>query len=259
MMNKDIAFYFSPEEQARLQERLLPLLASRIRYDTMGDSASVPVERAEELLEGILFALKTHLQCKHLPPQTLLRERLEQVYEEAIATLDELTELARRRFDQARRSAPTFPNRALHDTLQALEVFFKYYDSRTLPQGIPCMIDYPLCIPVDDHKQGVCWILEYLEHLLLENFYLLRVAPETLANALYAACPEPKGQLINLYQTMAESDLRAMLGERPATAYTMEETAANVLKMRGISDEGSRVYLDKTAADLLCRMRIQRP
>ncbi len=50
------------DEQAQLQERLMLLLASRVRYATQGDSSSVSQEYAQALLEGVVFALQTHLQ-----------------------------------------------------------------------------------------------------------------------------------------------------------------------------------------------------
>ena len=40
------------DEQAQLQERLMLLLASRVRYATQGDSSSVSQEYAQALLEG---------------------------------------------------------------------------------------------------------------------------------------------------------------------------------------------------------------
>lgn len=56
------------DEQAQLQERLMLLLASRVRYATQGDSSSVSQEYAQALLEGVVFALQTHLQAQGLPP-----------------------------------------------------------------------------------------------------------------------------------------------------------------------------------------------
>ena len=55
------------DEQAQLQERLMLLLASRVRYATQGDSSSVSQEYAQALLEGVVFALQTHLQAQGLP------------------------------------------------------------------------------------------------------------------------------------------------------------------------------------------------
>lgn len=52
------------DKQAQLQERLMLLLASRVRYATQGDSSSVSQEYAQALLEGVVFALQTHLQVQ---------------------------------------------------------------------------------------------------------------------------------------------------------------------------------------------------
>mgnify|MGYP000190492308 CR=1 FL=1 len=44
------------DEQAQLQERLMLLLASRVRYATQGDSSSVSQEYAQALLEATLLS-----------------------------------------------------------------------------------------------------------------------------------------------------------------------------------------------------------
>ena len=78
------------DEQAQLQERLMLLLASRVRYATQGDSSSVSQEYAQALLEGVVFALQTHLQSQGLPARALLERPLPSLYEEALSTLQGL-------------------------------------------------------------------------------------------------------------------------------------------------------------------------
>ena len=111
------------DEQAQLQERLMLLLASRVRYATQGDSSSVSQEYAQALLEGVVFALQTHLQVQGLPARALLECPLQALYEEALSTLQGLLDQVRALYLRACETAPVFPNRALHDTLQAIEGF----------------------------------------------------------------------------------------------------------------------------------------
>ena len=84
------------DEQAQLQERLMLLLASRVRYATQGDSSSVSQEYAQALLAGVVFALQTHLQAQGLPARALLEPPLPALYEEALSTLQGLLDQVRR-------------------------------------------------------------------------------------------------------------------------------------------------------------------
>ena len=132
------------DEQAQLQERLMLLLASRVRYATQGDSSSVSQEYAQALLEGVVFALQTHLQAQGLPARALLEPPLQALYEEPLSTLQGLLDQVRALYLRACETAPVFPNRALHDTLQAIEGFLGKYDYRMFPQDSHCTLDYPL-------------------------------------------------------------------------------------------------------------------
>ena len=133
------------DEQAQLQERLMLLLASRVRYATQGDSSSVSQEYAQALLEGVVFALQTHLQAQGLPARALLEPPLQALYEEALSTLQGLLDQVRALYLRACETAPVFPNRTLHDTLQAIEGFLGKYDYRMFPQDSSACPSPPIC------------------------------------------------------------------------------------------------------------------
>ena len=199
------------DEQAQLQERLMLLLASRVRYATQGDSSSVSQEYAQALLEGIVFALQTHLQAQGLPARALLEPPLQALYEEALSTMQGLLDQVRALYLRACETAPVFPNRTLHDTLQAIEGFLGKYDYRMFPQDSHCTLDYPLCLPIAADLQGVRRIHAYLQHLCLENAFLLRFPPDAQAHVYHALSPDPRDLLINLYECAADQALGCML------------------------------------------------
>lgn len=210
-MVTELSQALTPDEQARLQERLMLLLASRVRYATQGDSSSVSQEYAQALLEGVVFALQTHLQAQGLPARALLERPLPSLYEEALSTLQGLLDQVRALYLHACETAPVFPNRALHDTLQAVEGFLGKYDYRMFPQDSHCTLDYPLCLPIAADLQGVRRIHAYLQHLCLENAFLLRFAPDALARVYHALSPDPRDLLISLYECAADQALGCVL------------------------------------------------
>ena len=230
------------DEQAQLQERLMLLLASRVRYATQGDSSSVSQEYAQALLEGVVFALQTHLQAQGLPARALLEPPLQALYEEALSTLQGLLDQVRALYLRACETAPVFPNRTLHDTLQAIEGFLGKYDYRMFPQDSHCTLDYPLCLPIAADLQGVRRIHAYLQHLCLENAFLLRFPPDAQAHVYHALSPDPRDLLINLYECAADQALGCMLCGGDLQSLTLGANGHAVLVRRrsAIADAGRK-------------------
>ena len=219
-------------EQAQLQERLMLLLASRVRYATQGDSASVSQEYAQALLEGIVFALQTHLQFHALPARALLERPLPALYEDALTTLQALLEQTKTLYLHACETAPAVPCRALRDTLLAIEGFIGRYDYRMFPQDSHCTLDYPLCLPIPFDLQGVRRILAYLQSLCLENAFLLRFPTAALLRVCRACSPDFQELLISLYACAAEQALGCTLCGGDLRTLTLDSASLDTLTAR---------------------------
>ena len=249
------------DEQAQLQERLMLLLASRVRYATQGDSSSVSQEYAQALLEGVVFALQTHLQAQGLPACALLEPPLQALYEEALSTLQGLLDQVRALYLRACETAPVFPNRTLHDTLQAIEGFLGKYDYRMFPQDSHCTLDYPLCLPIAADLQGVRRIHAYLQHLCLENAFLLRFPPDAQAHVYHALSPDPRDLLINLYECAADQALGCMLcgGDLQSLTLGANGHAVLVQRLAPLTLPDLRACLVAAAQDAADRLHMTAP
>ena len=216
-------------EQAQLQERLMLLLASRVRYATQGDSASVSQEYAQALLEGLVFALQTHLQAHSLPARALLERPLPALYEDALSTLQGLLEQTKALYLRACGTAPAIPNRALHDTLLAIEGFIGRYDYRMFPQDSHCTLDYPLCLPIPFDLQGVQRIQAYLQRLCLEHAFLQRFPSDALLRVCRACSPDFQELLLSLYACAAEQALGCTLCRGDLRTLTLDRGSLDTL------------------------------
>lgn len=125
-----------------------------------------------------------------------------------------------------------FPNRTLHDTLQAIEGFLGKYDYRMFPQDSHCTLDYPLCLPIAADLQGVRRIHAYLQHLCLENAFLLRFPPDAQAHVYHALSPDPRDLLISLYECAADQALGCMLCGGDLQSLTLGANGHAVLVQR---------------------------
>lgn len=78
-MSVDLVSLIQPlteTEANQLLEKLWCLLAKRTERYTMGDSTSVPVETAQELLASICFTLQFEMEVSRLSPPRLAGERI---------------------------------------------------------------------------------------------------------------------------------------------------------------------------------------
>lgn len=190
-------------ENAALQARLLPLLAAQVRRKTQGDSASLRLETAGELLTSILFTLRCHLQAKRLPFRTLLSADLPSLFAQAQQTVLALLADTRALYDLACATIDPLGSRSLSDTLRGIGKFFAQYDARLAAHQIPADIDYPLCRPVPETLSGVIYVRTYLQHLLVEHALLSRLDAVRVRSLLRRVSSEYGELLINLYEPVA--------------------------------------------------------
>ena len=187
---------FPPEEWHRL-------LARQAALYTNLQSSSVPVETAAELMESMLFCVRTAWEAGFRPDSDrpladwlLAGQRI----------------LAQRhhaglRLQKAALSACLpLDNAVYREVLAETRRFFTWYDIRFLAHQIPCMIDYPPCLPVDDGLRGVDYINEFLRRRLWEDEFcghfplprleaVLARRPElAVLGELLASLPQPEVQ-----------------------------------------------------------------
>ena len=269
---------WSPEETDALNRRLWHLFERQFSRKTQGDSTSLPVEEAGELMESIVYTLKLHQDAHNLPDQALLEGSADELFARAqrtaIAMLDETSRLYQRTVETVR----TFESRSLADTLRGIGCFFRRYDVRLAAHQMPADIDYQLCHPIADSLTGVRYVREYLTRLNVENALLTRFDPERAVALLRRVSPLYGELLINLYEPVAANATGlAMLGggetlleitdaqsemiaERlsgmpaPEARRALSAAAVAACRKLGLVDIASVRYLRQTAVALYPRL-----
>lgn len=203
----------TPSEAAEFQRRFLRLLERRTAIYTMGDSTSVPKHVAADLLLSISFVLGID---PHRPevPQRLLTVDLEDEYRRRLAEIERRLKAAEQLWRDVCATMPMIENIALRDTLKNLGDFFKWYDYRSMAHEIPVSIDYPLCHPVPEELQGIDYIEEYLQRLMIEAEFLGRFEVEAIERVLAATCPDHVECIINLFEPVAMNAVGLSLAEK---------------------------------------------
>lgn len=190
------------EDNLAFQAKLWELFSKRAARYTAGDSTSIPVEIAKELLSSIYFTLGIENDSPDCI-EKFLQIDLEQQYELEVVELERKINQGKALWEAACLSIPMIENISLKDTLKGIGAFWRRYDYRFFAHMIPCDIDYQLCHPVPDTLLGVDYINEYLKRLLIEQDFLRNFDPQCSINLLQRYCGDYKGLLINLYEPIA--------------------------------------------------------
>lgn len=284
MMNElTTAGAFSPQEATdadimAAQIKLWEFLGRRVRSYTMGDSSSVRIEIAQELLNSACYVLGIHLNGNPSALKSVLNWDLDCRFSDAIKTIEGKIQTAQKLWQAACLSAPKIENVSLSSTLRSIGSFPRRYHYRYFAHEIPCDIDYQLCYPVPETLLGVDYIIEYLCRVLIEQDFLSRFDPALCIRVLNTYCPDYRGLLINLYDPVAtnviglaliDGDIRKLnisTPERERIAALLEplpkkqlvnllcSAASAVCTALDIHQSKAQRYLRKLAEDLYPRI-----
>ncbi|MEN6325135.1 MAG: DUF6179 domain-containing protein, partial [Syntrophomonas sp.] len=266
-------------EIRKIRFKLWKLLGKRTQCFTMGDSSSVPVETAEELMKSIFFTIGLYIENEGNKWELLLETSdMQELLKAGWVEIEKRMADGRELLRKVRETAPAVENKSYRDTLKGIEVFFKKYDYRFFAHEIPGDIDYQLCYPVQGELQGIKYINCYLSRLLTENLFCGCFASDRITMLLKSYCPDYNGLLINIYEPVAvnalglaildgdiialdiddkgRSDLLAFFGSKSEeeALETLKQSADKVCHTLQLDDNEMREYLQKTASDLYYRI-----
>lgn len=266
------------DDEILIQSKLWQLLARRTELYTMGDSSSVRIETAQELLQSINFCLEIYLKQSGNTKKLFVTADLEEIFALGQKALEKQIDLGKMLYNKACLTAPKIENTSYMDTLRSIGGCFKHYDYRFLAHLIPCEIDYQLCHAVKESFQGIEYINQYLGRIIIENDFVRSFEKNRVESLLKSHCSDYIGLLINIYEPVAANavglallheDVKGLcitasdserltkffepLSATPAKT-ALNEAADRVCTELGISDPSSVRYLRKTAEELYPRI-----
>lgn len=193
------------------QGEMYALLERQVGLYTMGESSSLPVEMVQELMHSIRFTIETHLA---LSGKSAESDSLEALFREGGKDIWRQVEEAKALYSAVKRTASPLEHVAYGDTLRAIGGFFSAYDLQFFAHDIPCMIDYPLSLPVSESLEGIQFIKEYLRRLLLENRFCQCFGPEESIQLLHRFHPIYEDLIINLFEPILYTALGLALQKK---------------------------------------------
>ncbi|MDD2956740.1 MAG: DUF6179 domain-containing protein [Oscillospiraceae bacterium] len=144
-------------EESALQAILWQLLAQKASLYTIGESSSIPVETARELLSSLTFSLELWRREHGLSFAELAAILPENLMGEADALTAQKARLGGALLRTARLGRPRLESVALAETLDSMGSGLRQYDCRFFAHRIPGSIDYPLCLAVEEELDGILY------------------------------------------------------------------------------------------------------
>ncbi len=189
------------QQTQKLQYGLIHLMTKEVERYTNAESSSVPVEKAQELLQSITYHMGIYL--KTIPDMQNKLDQLKQGTPEALfyrgmKLVTDYREEALRLLTKLQKKDRKWDSIAYEDTVyHGIPEFFHDYDIEYGAHETPGSIDYPLMYAMQDYL-GVEYIYEYLKRLTIEDSILSRFSREAVQRLADSYDREARHLLINL-------------------------------------------------------------
>ena len=198
------------------------------RY-TSYESTSVTYEKAEQLMEAVLYCIEEAERENALLPAAAQGLSAWQAYQAGAALTKERAGQALTWYNEL---LPVFlccENRCLYRTfIQDLPEFFKWCDVSFAPQNTVVTLDYPVLSDLSAYA-GVRKIYEYIRCIRLEQNFLLSGPNPQVLSALSSYHEANRDMIENLCEIVLLSLSKYFLAEKPFDEATWE--AADSLRL----------------------------
>lgn len=191
----------SESEWNLLQIQLGSLLAAQSLRYTRGESSSVKIETAQNLLQSIFYSIGAYLKTIPDPEAGIARLKefgASELFRMGQNRIQEKLKNANTLYTEISASRIRTKNIAYNDTLDSgIPAFFSGYDPEFGGHETPGMIDYPAGGP-PIRAAGVDYMEEYLGRLLLESRLCSKFSAEQIHAVMSRAHPGYEELLLNI-------------------------------------------------------------
>lgn len=198
----------------RIQVEIVELMGKEVERYTNDESSSVPIEKAQELLQSITYSMGFYL--KSVPDmtekiETLKKEKMSVIFYKGMEGVSVHKAKARMLLQNLQKNGLKLNNYAYQDTIfTGIPEFFHDYNIEFGASDIPGSIDYPLSMTITD-LLGVEYIYEYLRYFTLEHNLIKLFSVQTINQLLLGFDKEAEHVLVNIFELVLTNALGCVL------------------------------------------------
>lgn len=193
----------SDNDIERLQYESLNLLSYKTERYNAGDSSSIQIEKAQDIMTSNLFTIGLWLKTFSNPDdavKTLQNEPINELYQKGRKRIDTMLASAKAIHNKLLRQLVDTPNVFYSSTIDGgIKGFFKLYYPEFTAHEIHITADYPVLNPMPK-LAGIEFIQAYLDCLYYENLFCSNFAADDIHHLLCGYVEDYQEHLINIYE-----------------------------------------------------------
>ena len=211
---------------SKMQLELLAILAQQAEQWSRGESSSIPVEKARDLMDSVLFVIGIQLKACRAPEQAVDRlksEPLQALFEGGIKLVGRKMARARHLQKQIAGHLLDTPNVYYRATIvDGINGFFRLYRPWFAAHEIHITADYPV-LAGRPKLMGIEFIEAYLRCVEVENAFCLCFDPGKIHQLLRGLTPDYPSVPLNLFEPVLLSALGLVMVHRHPAGLDLDE------------------------------------
>lgn len=219
-------------------EELVPVVTMLSEKFTSKESTSITYERAEQLMEAILYCIR-ELEVSGSGTELMGNLSAFTAYEQGYRLVLKKVKQTKDIYDSMIPLFDSYGNVCYYDTVaKGLPQFFLRYDARFCPQNHLLTLDYPVLVPVWN-LEGIDAIESYIKSVNLEQQFMNGFPKEFIVRILTDYDEHYKIQIFNLASVVMRSAVAHMIAGKSfhAGAFTGEELEMLKSRLKGMQQE----------------------
>ena len=269
-------------EFENIQLQSIQLLAKQTERYTGGESSSVKVETAQDILQSTFYTIGIYLKSfpdTDMSIAALKQKPLSELYKHGKRLIEPQLDSAKKLLYAIQNDSIVTDNYAYNDTIQnGIPTFFSAYNVDFAAHETPATIDYPLS---NDKMElaGIEYIYSYLHMLLLENQFCKNFTEHKIHCLLRGYNDNYQDLLINIFGLVLTNVIGSVLANKNTRQLNMEpldrqylqqklatlskyqldtvlqNASTQICKEFNISDRLLQNHIAATAMNLLARLK----
>lgn len=216
----------SDRELSAIQKDLLLILAKQTEQWTLGESSSIPTEKAQDIMTSVLFVIGIQLKSYQTPDQAvgmLKSEPLNTLFVNGLRLVRQKMAICRRLQKRILNHLLATPNVYYRSTIaDGINGFFKLYRPQFAAQEIHITADYPVFMG-RPQLEGIEFIEKYLRCIQAENAFCVCFAPEDIHHLLCGLTEDYRSVPLNIFEPVLLSALGLIIRDRSPLRLNLTE------------------------------------
>lgn len=216
-----------------IQMELVELMGKEVIRYTNDESSSIPVEKAQEILQSISYNIGFYLKSTTDVTQKLdmLKSgKISDLFYKGMEAVTTTTRKAEQLLKDIQSKLLKLDNYAYQDTiLTGIPEFFHNYELEFAANEIPGCFDYPLYDTITD-LLGIEYIHEYLKRFSLEECFLRNYSEQSINRLVLRFDKEAEHILLNIFELVLTTALGCTLLGKKTDQLLFDRTELHLLQ-----------------------------